>query len=67
MVDAGQQTATPVPADMENAPGLGVQVARMAPISRERMQGTIGVDDQDCRLGRVRQLLGDAVRGDLCC
>jgi hypothetical protein len=51
MVDDGQRTATPVPADTENTPGLGAQVARMVPISPERMQGAVGIEGQDRRLG----------------
>ena len=44
MVDAGQQTVMPVPADAVNAPGLGAQVVHMALISRERMQDAVHVD-----------------------
>ena len=32
--------------------GLGVQVARMVPISRVRMLGAISTDGRDCWLGR---------------
>ena len=52
MVDAGQQTVTPVPADAVTAPGLGAQVVRMAPISQGRMQDAVSVDGQDRWLGR---------------
>ena len=44
MVDASQQTVTPVPVDAVNAPGLGAQVIRTVLISRERMQDAVHVD-----------------------
>ena len=52
MVDAGQRTVTPAPADVVNAPGLGAQVICMAPISQGRMQDAVSVDGQDRWLGR---------------
>ena len=58
-VDAGQPTVRLVPADAANAPGLGAQVAHMALISRERMQGAVHVDGQDRRLGRSPKTPGE--------
>ena len=52
MVDAGQRTVMPVPVDVGNAPGRGAQVARMVPISRERMLGAANADGQGRRSGR---------------
>ena len=52
MVDTGQRTVMPVPFDVGSAPGRGVQVARMVPISRVRMLGAVSVDGQDRQLGR---------------
>ena len=43
-MNAGQLTVNLVPADVETAPGRGVQVVRMVLISRERMQGAVPVD-----------------------
>ena len=49
-LDTSQQTINQVPAEAVMAPGRRVQVARMVPIGRERMPGTISVDGQDRRL-----------------
>ena len=49
MVGAGQGTVTIAPAEAGKAPGLGVQAAPVAPISRERMRGAVHVDGQDRR------------------
>ena len=49
MVGAGQVTVTIAPAEAGKAPGLGVQVVPMAPISRERMRDAVHVDGQDRR------------------
>ena len=52
MVDTGQRTIMPLPADAETAPSRGVQVTRMVLISRVCMLGAVSADGQDRRLGR---------------
>ena len=51
MVDTGQRTVIPVLADAGTAPGLGVQAARVAPISWVRMLDAISIDGLDHWLG----------------
>ena len=49
-LDAGHWTVIQVPADAVMSPGCRVQVARMVPISWERMSGAVSIDGQDRRL-----------------
>jgi hypothetical protein len=64
MVNVGQWTVTPVPADLVNNPSLGAQVIRMDPISRGRMWGAVSVDGQDRWFGRSPMTpVGCSLRG----
>ncbi len=47
MVDAGQRTVIPIPANAVMTPNRGAQVIRVVLISRERMQDAVSIDGQD--------------------
>ena len=68
-LDAGQQTVILIPAELAEAPGLGAQVVRMVPISRERMPDAANVDGQDRRSGEWSPMtpLGRSPRGLVMC
>ena len=68
-LDAGQQTVILLPAVVAVAPGLGVQVVRMVPISRARMLDAANDDGQDRRYGEwsPMTLLGRSPRGLVLC